>query len=162
LLPLLVLGAFAGLRTSEIQKQLWTDIDLARGWITVTDVKGNTPQNRLVPITDNLKQWLGLCQREYGVCCDYPRPEEAIMRLAKRAGVPWKRNALRHSYISYRIAETGDVPRVSLECGNSPHMIHRHYRKPLTPGDAKAWFAIVPQRAENITPMPAAAGAAAS
>lgn len=144
LLPLLVLGGFAGLRTAEVQRQLWTDINTERGFIRVTAAKGNTAQKRLVPISENLKAWLALCRRDSGVCCDYPRPNEAIVRLVKRAGVEWKHNGLRHSFISYRVADTQDVAKVSLEAGNSPKMIHRHYRELVTPEEAKAWFAVHP------------------
>jgi integrase len=57
----------------------------------------------------------------------------------------WKHNALRHSFISYRVAETQDVAKVSLEAGNSPQMIFKHYRELVQPKEAKAWFAIVPK-----------------
>jgi len=61
------------------------------------------------------------------------------------AAFAWKHNALRHSFISYRVAETQDVAKVSLEAGNSPQMIFKHYRELVRPAEAKAWFAIVPK-----------------
>jgi integrase len=66
---------------------------------------------------------------------------------AEEGWVPfaWKHNALRHSFISYRVAETQDVAKVSLEAGNSPQMIFKHYRELVQPKEAKAWFAIVPK-----------------
>jgi hypothetical protein len=39
----------------------------------------------------------------------------------------WKKNALRHSYISYRVAECADVARVVDESGNSPAVIKSNY-----------------------------------
>lgn len=57
----------------------------------------------------------------------------------------WKHNALRHSFISYRVAETQNVAQVSLEAGNSPQMIFKHYRELVRPTAAKEWFAIVPK-----------------
>ena len=57
----------------------------------------------------------------------------------------WKHNALRHSFISYRVAETQDVAKVSLEAGNSPQMIFKHYRELVQPKEAKAWFEIKPK-----------------
>ena len=56
----------------------------------------------------------------------------------------WKHNALRHSFISYRVAETQNVAQVALEAGNSPQMIFKHYRELVRPAEAKAWFAILP------------------
>ena len=57
----------------------------------------------------------------------------------------WKHNALRHSFISYRVAQTQNVAQVALEAGNSPQMIFKHYRELVTPKEAEAWFAIVPE-----------------
>jgi hypothetical protein len=56
----------------------------------------------------------------------------------------WKHNALRHSFISYRVAETHDAAKVSLEAGNSPQMIFKHYRELVRPDAAKAWFGLMP------------------
>jgi integrase len=57
----------------------------------------------------------------------------------------WKHNALRHSFISYRVAQTQNVAQVALEAGNSPQMIFQHYRELVRPKDAKAWFALAPK-----------------
>ena len=68
---------------------------------------------------------------------------------AKIEGWPafaWKHNALRHSFISYRVADIQNVAQVALEAGNSPQMIFKHYRELVRPDAAKAWFAIVPTR----------------
>ena len=51
---------------------------------------------------------------------------------------------MRHSFTSYRVAKTQDVAKVSLEAGNSPQMIFKHYRELVRLDAAKAWFAIVP------------------
>ena len=40
----------------------------------------------------------------------------------------WKHNALRHSFISYRLAAVPNTAQVALEAGNSPQMIFGHYR----------------------------------
>ena len=53
----------------------------------------------------------------------------------------WKKNALRHCYISYRVAECADVARVADEGGNSPAIIKANYLKRVKPEQAKAWFA---------------------
>jgi hypothetical protein len=65
-------------------------------------------------------------------------------RAAARAKVKWRRNGFRHSYISYRVAITKDIPATALECGNSPQIIFSNYRALATEAEAKAWFAILP------------------
>jgi hypothetical protein len=114
------------------------------GQIQVTGEKGGTAQNRFIPIQANLAAWLAKCKRIGETCCDYARIPEAIARLAERAKVEWKHNGLRHSYISYRVAQTQDVAKVALEAGNSERMIFKHYRRPLPANAASDWFSIVP------------------
>ena len=61
----------------------------------------------------------------------------------------WKKNALRHSFISYRVAECADVARVADESGNSPAIIKTNYLKRVKPDQAKEWFAIMPARGKG-------------
>ena len=67
-----------------------------------------------------------------------------FLKLANRAKVGWKRNGLRHSFISYRVAQTRDIASVSIEAGNSPQVIARHYLKCVTADEAQRWFGIMP------------------
>ena len=117
--------------------------------------KAKTASRRLVPIQDNLKRWLKPYRKASGHICDYVNTSNQIDKLAAvvdkklkqkdpTAVFTWKRNALRHSYISYRVAETQDVAKVSLEAGNSPQMIFQHYRELVQAKDAKEWFGIMP------------------
>jgi hypothetical protein len=61
----------------------------------------------------------------------------------------WKKNALRHSYISYRVAECADVARVADESGNSPGIIKTNYLKRVKPDQAAEWFNIMPAAVED-------------
>ncbi len=150
LLPYLVLGAFAGLRTAEIERQRWEDINLERGYVRVTAAKGNTAQKRLVPVSANLREWLLRCRQPTGLVCSIARIPDAVRRLSARANVPWKHNGLRHSFISYRVAQTQNIPQVSLEAGNSPKMVHRHYREMVTPDEAVDWFNVRPAHGTKV------------
>jgi hypothetical protein len=62
----------------------------------------------------------------------------------------WERDALRHSFCSYRLADVKSVAQVALEAGNSPQMIFEHYRELVTEKSAKAWFAITPEAAKAL------------
>ena len=58
LIPFLAIGAFAGLRHAELKRLDWSEVDLAGGHIEVKAEKAKTASRRLVPLSENLKQWL--------------------------------------------------------------------------------------------------------
>jgi integrase len=57
-LPMLTIGAFAGLREAEIQRLDWSEVDLARGHIEVKAAKAKSARQRIIPIQPNLATWL--------------------------------------------------------------------------------------------------------
>ena len=144
LVPYFALGAFAGLRTAEICRLDWKHIRFDRGFIECEASMTKTRQRRLVPISDNLRAWLKPIAIPVGKVVLYANLGDAAMLFARRCGVAWKRNALRHSYISNRLALVPDTARVALECGNSPNVIFKHYRELVTPDQAQQWFGIFP------------------
>jgi integrase len=153
--PCIALAAFAGVRAEEILRLDWLDIERCLGFIEVAAHKAKTASRRIVPISDNLAKWLAVAPRTAGRIWPHSKAWffKATRITAAAAKVTWKHNAPRHSYISYRLAEIHDVNRVALEAGTSPKMIHKHYRELVTPEQAKSWFKITPDVAENVVPM---------
>ena len=153
--PVLALCAFAGIRTAEIERLAWEDVDLPRRFIKIHREVAKTASRRLIPIQDNLASWLapyaGMTGPVWNGNSDGLVNGQRL--TARKAGVEWKHNALRHSYASYRIAQIGDAGRVAAECGNSPAVVERHYKELVTPDRAQAWFAIAPEGPTNIVSM---------
>jgi hypothetical protein len=67
-----------------------------------------------------------------------------MQQLFALAGVDAIDNGARHSFISYRCAESRDIARVADECGNSVGTIKAHYRQLVTAADAERFFKIRP------------------
>jgi site-specific recombinase XerD len=164
LVPFVAIGAFAGLRTAEIERLDWTEVHMKDRFIEIKASKAKTASRRIVPISNNLAKWLKDHVQEHGRVVPFENMAKQIgwlvedanaglKKAAEEAGkdpekartVKWKKNALRHSYISYRVAEIEDVAKVALEAGNSPQMIFQHYRELVRPKEAKTWFAINPK-----------------
>ena len=153
--PCIALAAFAGLRAEEILRLEWSDVERRPGFIEVAAHKAKTATRRIVPIADSLSRWLAIAPRNGERVWVHSKAWyfEALRNAADASGVNWKVNALRHSFISYRLAEIQDVNRVALEAGNSPQIIFRHYRELATPQQAKTWFTIAPEAAPNVVPI---------
>jgi integrase len=160
-LPCLAIGAFAGLRSAEIERLEWRDVDLKSRHIIVGAEVAKTASRRVVPIADNLAAWLAPYAERKGkvwphTSIGFYKAQEAT---AKAAGMDWKQNALRHGFASYRLAQTQNAAQVALECGNSPKIIFQHYRELVKPADAVKWFNVAPEVSKNVVPMLATATA---
>jgi integrase len=151
-LPVLAIGAFAGLRTAEIERLEWEDIDLTGRIIKIGASKSKTASRRIVPIHDNLAAWLADYSARKGLVWsgDTTTLLNRQRQTAAAAGLKWKHNALRHSYASYRFGQIGDAGRVAGELGNSAAIVHRHYRELVNKSDSEAWFAVKPEKPDNV------------
>ena len=146
LVPFLAFGGFAGLRSAEIERLDWKDVRFETGFVVVEAAKAKTASRRQVEMAANLRTWLRPYAKQTGKVLPHNDDQlyKALRELSTMAKVSWRNNALRHSYISYRVAETGDVNQTALEAGNSPAMIFSNYRELVTPQEAKKWFSIMP------------------
>lgn len=155
----LVLANFCGLRVEEIhgkredsrRRQMWEDIHLDRGFLSVSAAKENTPSNRIVNLSTAAIAWLRLAAdmqgwrdtKAEGPVCEI-NAVTRIRDIAKGREMKLPENCFRHSWISYRIALTGDKASTATEAGNSVKEIDKRYRVPLPKFLGEQWFAIMP------------------
>ncbi|MBN8247216.1 MAG: tyrosine-type recombinase/integrase [Verrucomicrobia bacterium] len=156
ILPGLAIALFAGVRTAEVCRLTWRAIDFDQGHIEIGSKGAKTRSRRLVPLGDNLRAWL-LPHRGEPEAMIFPEHSDGfpkrVTEAAERAGVRRIANGARHSFISYRVAETGDVSRTALEAGNSPAVIFGHYRGLATREQARKFFEIRPEAPANVILM---------
>jgi integrase len=151
-IPMLAIGAFAGLREAEIKRLDWSEVDQRRGHIEVKSSKAKSARRRLVEIQPNLREWL----TPYAGMTGSVVPVNARNKLdlvRKAAGLTrWPKNGLRHSFASYRLAETHDAPRVASELGHtSPQMLYSTYRELVLPEEAQRYWKLIPEsKPENV------------
>lgn len=142
----LTIGGFAGLRSIEIERLDWSQIDLAARLIDVKAKNAKSAQRRVVHISDNLAAWLAPLAQKSGPVVNLDRLRVARAKLVKDVGLPsWPGNVLRHSYASYHLAHHQDSARLAAELGHtSPVMLFKHYRQLVLPALAATWWQIVP------------------
>ena len=146
-----VLAGFCGVRIDEIQgkrsdrtrRQSWEDIHFDQEFLSVTAAKENTPSSRIVHLQPAATAWLKTCPNREGPICAAGGLEKARL-VAREAGFVLPDNCYRHSFITYRIALTGDKHSTATEAGNSVAEIDRRYRVPKPKAEGEAWFAIMP------------------
>lgn len=162
-----VLGAFAGLRPEEISPAQrggsskrdkrglrCEEIDWRFGVLRIAPETSKVSLPRIVPMNDALRAglaWAGLEDGMAGrVVLRNPVESGETARLAKLLfGGVWPKDALRHSYGSYRNAVVRDLGRVAEEMGTSVSMLHRHYHNPRSEDEGLAWFAVRPEVTKN-------------
>jgi len=145
----LEIKAFSGVRTEEIVRLWWVMVAEAEGCLKVPDAVGKISARR-VPLLPNLQTRLAKYSAELKrerISADLPSANSltrAWARIAAKAGVTYKRNAFRNSYITYRLILTDDISKVAEECGTSAKMIRKNYqsRAHISRATAEEWFAL--------------------
>ena len=173
LLPYVVLSLFTGIRTNELERLTWDKVKLSERIIIIGGEVAKTKSRRVIDLNDTALVWLALCVKASGSVIapvNFRKRKEALLRGArfgtpgtetkkeKADGItlePWPKNALRHTAASYAYALSQDAIRVSAMLGNSPDVLHRHYRGLATKADAERFFALRPADAgaDKIIPM---------
>jgi integrase len=157
LIPMLALGAFAGVRSAELHRLDWSDIDLRRGLITVEKAKSKTQRRRVIVMEPVLKAWLAPYSGQTGpIWSSLKRYHTETLELSQSTKIAWKKNGLRHSFASYHYSKYRSADKTSADMGNTPTMVFKHYRELVTPEEAERYFNIFPPApAENIVSIAA-------
>jgi integrase len=145
-LPWVALIAFGGLRNHELRKGLqWSAIDFGKGTLIVPAAIAKTGRKRKTEMPENLRAWLEPYRSRVGPIFAKDA-DDYIPKTAAAAGVTWKRNALRHSFGSYRMESIKNAGQVSLEMGNSAAVVLKHYFEIVDASAAAAYWHIRPEQ----------------
>lgn len=158
----LAIKLFAGLRSSEVRRLDWKDV--TQSHVVVRAENAKTRSRRAVEITDNLSAWLKDCRGTEGPVvnlssrrwhelmtqaatdADAERSEENPASYRLIGKLP--QNFARHSFGTYHFALHQDEAKTAAAMGNTPAMVHRHYRALATADEAREFFGILPPEAE--------------
>jgi len=146
-LALVILGAFVGMRVSEICRLKWEDILLEHKSIRISQLITKTQRRRIAMISDNAMLWLSTMSDREGFIVPQkivPNINRFTSMLTIETGVTWKNNGLRHSYVTYAMARERSAWQVAEQVGNSPSILQVHYKGLVLASDAEEWFNITP------------------
>jgi integrase len=131
-------------RNEELKKGLvWESINFERGYLIVPASIAKTNRKRKADLPENALQWLAPYRTRQGAIFadDFRAP---LARCCEAARVTYKRNALRHSFGSYRMELLRNAGAVALEMGNSAAIVMRHYFDIVERQAAQAYWSIKP------------------
>ncbi len=152
MIPWVILSGMVGLRSSEVHRLSWEMIRLPAKVLILDKAFTKTKRRRVIPLCEAAIAWLApmagegriydctLDHAEYRLTQAWPKDSHGKQLVKKR------KNALRHSYGTYRFALLQDEQKVSSEMGNSPTQLREHYAEIALPEDAKKWFGIMPAK----------------
>jgi len=178
ILPAFAIAAFAGLRSSEIEGTVdhdgldWSEIDFEEKTILVRADVAKGRRKRHVAMSKNLRAWLRPYAQPKGKV--WPPNGRKLHESARRAAkfgrpgsetpnekkkkimlTPWPKNALRHSYASYHLAEFRNPAELVVNMGHQDNaeMLFNHYRGIVKPKQAKAYWGIMPEKPGKVIPI---------
>jgi integrase len=155
--PMFVMGGLAGLRTEELLRLDWADVWRVEGHIEITAGKAKTRQRRLIEICPALAAWLkpykkftsGKLWKSHEVMFQQKFVETCgqanVANKGKKIPLIRKPNGLRHAFCTYHFALHANENKTAQQAGNSPAMIHAHYKGLVTKAEAEKWFNVVPK-----------------
>ncbi len=159
----LTLGFFAGVRTVEIGRASWEDLDLPGAVLRIPRPKGwtNGMRPRLVELERNAAAWLGhwrhwTTARRRGHAPRGPMvPNPRLFAAWKKAwlepaGDSWGRdgnaNIMRHTYATMHVGAFRNAAATALNMGHgrSTDMLEEHYRGLVAKATAERYWHIFP------------------
>ncbi len=154
-LPWLAIGAFTGMRTAAILRLDWQAFDWTESTIEVDKKQSKISRRYLAPIPEVLAAWLTDLRNSGARGNVAPGGKDQLSTftasLSRWTVMPWRKNALRSSFIGYRFAQTGDAAAVARDCNTSAKEVLGEYKnvhtvtgEPVTKKLAQEWFALFP------------------
>jgi integrase len=150
ILPYFAVGAFAGLRASELERLGWQDIDFDENEIAVKGDGESHKSERHVDILPNLREWLLVSRQRSGRIV--PGNFRKHFRQARQAAgiAEWPNNALRHSFGSYHLKRFGNDALTRIQMGHwrDSAVLFANYRRAVTRRNAERYWNIQPAKAD--------------
>jgi integrase/recombinase XerD len=157
LLPYFAIGLFAGVRSAEIMRLDGKDINFEAGIITIGADVAKKRSRRHIKMEPALLAWLEPCREDLKnggpVVQNHilRKNKEALLKAAKIKA--WPDNGLRHSFGSYHLAMFHDAVKTAEQMGNSSDMVHKHYKVLVPESEAKKFWGLRPEAAENVVAL---------
>ncbi|NLH74525.1 MAG: hypothetical protein GX456_15860 [Verrucomicrobia bacterium] len=157
LVPIIALQAFGGVRLEEALRMSWANVFSVEGHIEIGAEIAKLRSRRLVKMCPTLAAWLEPYRGRTGRVWTDTRGVYLYRfnKVRTSLGIPYRRNGLRHGWVSHYFALTNDENLTASQAGHDPTMLHANYRGLVSESEARLWFDVVPQRPQNVVSITA-------
>jgi hypothetical protein len=152
-LAYVALGAFAGLRSAELHRLDWSEIDFEDGVIEVPANKAKSARRRPVKMQPVLRAWLEPISKKSGAACfirKWHLPPPPLCRaagghrsMAEERVAPFVRELSPCQVQRRRGAGAGDGPQDN-------ELIFKHYRAVVRESEALRYWNLMPEQPDNV------------
>lgn len=144
MMPYTVLGLFCGIRPAELSRLTWENVSFEDRTVTIRGAAAKLRARRNIEIPSNAVEWLAPYALK-GTPIFPPNTRKSLEAIRESAGLTlWKQDCMRHTALSARLALGISEGEVATWAGNSPDILHRHYKGLMSRKQAEAFWSIQP------------------
>ncbi|MEI8309655.1 MAG: hypothetical protein WCH98_02745 [Verrucomicrobiota bacterium] len=145
---------FSGIRVEEMGRMTWECFRWDEKSISLDEqVVAKRGNPRHIALSESFKSWIRKLpdyRKRTGRLVDPTNWRNRLGDFHTAAGVPKKRNALRHTFASYHYVDCGDADKTRKMLGQkTEEVLFAHYVKLVTKKDAAAFWALRPPSGEK-------------
>jgi integrase len=100
-IPFFAVTFFAGVRPDEALRLEWDAVDFEENYITISAEQSKTHQERFIPMSDNLCNWLAMYNGEGSLAPSESTVKRTRQQMRKDLRIKWPSDVARHSFATY-------------------------------------------------------------
>jgi integrase len=148
-----LIAAYAPIRTCELDRASFEDINWSNSTIAVYADDAKTGATRFIYLVPDLMRKLQPFKNHSGKISPYKSLSRFWPRLARKADVPWRKNGWRKAVLSYLVAYTQNFEGVAGQAGTSVKQLKNTYVTAVPFETGAAWFNLMASDFHPLRPV---------
>jgi hypothetical protein len=148
--PAVLIGSYATIRSCELDRASFHDITWSNSTLAVYADDAKTGVSRFIYLVPELISRLQPYRNRTGKISPVKSLSRLWPRLAKKAGIKWRKNGWRKTVLSHLVAYTQNNEGVAAQAGTSVERLKNNYVTAVEFEEGGAWFGL---RASDYHPL---------
>ena len=152
-LPSVLIAAYSPIRTCELERASFEDINWSNSTIAVYADDAKTDATRFIYLVPELVAKLQPFRTRIGRISPYKSLSRFWPRLARKAKVTWRKNGWRTAVLSYLVAYTQNYEGVAGQAGTSVKQLKNTYVTAVPFETGATWFGLTASDFHPLRPV---------